>query len=158
MSRLLTFRFLRRVAPETGALVVELRDRVAELLTFRGEIARVLRRGLDLERHLLDDRQPVSVEPGQLARVVGQDPDGRQPEVGEDLVADPPLARVRRKPEREVGLDGVEPVRLQLVGPKLVQEADPAALLAHVQDDAVSLRLDAGERLLELISAVAESE
>ena len=39
---------------------------------------------------------------------------------------------------------------------KLVQEADPAALLAHVEDDAAPFRLDARERLLELLAAVAE--
>ena len=48
------------------------------------------------------------------------------------------------------------PVRLQLVRAELVQEADSAAFLAHVQDDAAPLGLDAGERLLELLAAVAE--
>ena len=137
--------------------MVELRDRVAELLTFRGEVARVLGGRLDLERHLLDDRQPVAVEPRELARIVREDADRRQPEVGEDLVADPPLPRVGREPEREVRLDRVEPVRLQLVGAELVEEADSAALLAHVQDDAaILLGLDARERVLELLAAVAE--
>src|SRR6188508_1188046 len=89
--------------PRGVRLMVELGDRVAELLTFGGEIARVLGGRLDLEGNLLDDRQPVSVETGQLARVVRENPDRGKAEVGEDLVADSPLPRVRRKSEREVG-------------------------------------------------------
>ena len=54
--------------------------------------------------------------PGDLLRVVRQDADRRQPEVGEDLVADPVVARVGREAELEVRLDRVEPVLLQLVG------------------------------------------
>ena len=42
--------------------MVELRDRVAELLALRGEVARVLGLRLDLDRHLLDDGQAEAVE------------------------------------------------------------------------------------------------
>ena len=136
--------------------MVEPRDRVAELLTFRAEVALVLGRRVDLERYLLDDRQSVAVEARQLLRVVREDANRRQPEVGEDLVADPPLPRVGRESEREVRLDGVEPVRLQLVGPELVQEADSAPFLAHVEDDAAALLLDPRERALQLLAAVAQ--
>ena len=80
-----------------------------ELLTFRGEVARVLGLRLDLDRHLLDDGQAEAVEPRELAGVVRQDPDRRQSEVGEDLVPDPPLPCVGREPELEVRLHGVEP-------------------------------------------------
>ena len=79
----------------------------------------------------------------------------RETEVGEDLIADPPLSRVGREAEREVGLYGVEAVRLQLVRLQLVQESDTASLLPHVEDDAAALGLDACERALELLSAVA---
>src|SRR3712207_8550117 len=48
----------------------------------------------------------------------------RQAEVGEDLVADPVVAHVRREAELEVRLDGVEPVLLELVGLELVEQAD----------------------------------
>ena len=113
------------VALEAGALVVELRDRVAELLTFRGEVALVLGVGLDLERHLLDDGEPVAVEPRELPRVVREDADRRQPEVGEDLVADAPLPRVGREPEREVRLDRVEAGRLELVCRSLFRSPMP---------------------------------
>src|SRR6185437_5562433 len=42
-----------------------------------------------------------------------------------------------------------------LVGGELVQQADPAALLAHVEEDAAALARDLRERLLELLAAVA---
>ena len=58
-------------------------------------------------------------------------------------------------PELEVGVDGVEALLLQLVGPQLVQQADAAALLREVEQDALALLLDAQQRVLELLAAVA---
>ena len=58
------------------------------------------------------------------------------------------------KPRREVRLDGVEPLLLQLVGLQLAEEADPAALLREVEDHALALRLDPAQRELELLAAV----
>ena len=98
--------------------------------------------GGDLDRHLLDDREPEALDAGELLRVVRQDPDRRQAEVGEDLVADPVLARVGREAELEVRLDRVEPLLLELVRPQLVQQADAAALLRHVEQHAALLRRD----------------
>ena len=43
------------------------------------------------------------------------------------------------KPELEVRLDGVEPLLLQLVGLELVQQADAAPLLRHVEEHAALL-------------------
>src|SRR5437588_9428105 len=60
---------------------------VAELVTFRGEIADVLRRRRGLDRHLLDYLEPEALDARDLLRIVREDPDRRQPEVGEDLVA-----------------------------------------------------------------------
>ena len=112
---------------------------VPELVALRGEVAAVLGVRRHLDRHLLDHRQPVALEPADLLRVVRQDPDRREAEVGEDLVADPPLARVGREAELEVRLDRVEPLLLQLVGAQLVEQADPATLLGHVEQHAAVL-------------------
>src|SRR5262249_7386994 len=68
-----------RVLLEARTLVMELRDRVAQLLTFGCEVALVLGRRLGLERHLLDNGEAVAVEPGELAGVVREDADRRQP-------------------------------------------------------------------------------
>src|SRR2546426_6015679 len=64
---------LQRLVPHV--LMVKL---VAELVTFRGQIACVLRRRLGLDRHLLDHLQAVPLDPGDLLRVVRQDPDRRE--------------------------------------------------------------------------------
>ena len=93
--------------------------------------------------------------PVSLLRVVREDADRRQPEVGEDLDADPVLARVGGEAELEVRLDRVEALLLQLVGLQLVQQADAAALLRHVEEHAALLGADPRERELELLAAVA---
>ena len=113
-----TFRLQLRVEPQV--LVVQ---PVPELPPLGGQVVAVLVVRRHLDRHLLHDPQPVALEARDLARVVRQDPDRREPEVGEDLVADPPLPRVLREPELEVRLDGVEPaLLLELVRAELVEE------------------------------------
>src|SRR5438132_5838377 len=67
---------------------------VAELVTFRGEVARVLLRRRRLDRHLLDHLEPEPLDTGDLLRVVREDADRGQAELGEDLVADPVVAHV----------------------------------------------------------------
>src|SRR5437773_11282920 len=89
---------------------------VAELVTFRGEVARVLLRRCRLDRHLLDHLEPESFDTGDLLRVVREDADRGQTELGEDLVADPVVAHVRLKPELDVRFNRVEAVLLELVG------------------------------------------
>ena len=79
----------------------------------------------------------------------------RQAEVDEDLRADAVVAQVDRQAELEVGVDGVEPAVLQLVGVELVEQADPAALLGEVEQHAAALALDHRQRRLELLAAVA---
>ena len=81
--------------------------------------------------------------------------DRREPEVGEDLRADPVLTQVGWEAELEVRLDRIEPVLLQLVRLQFVQEADAATLLRHVEKDAALLRADPCQRLVELLAAVA---
>ena len=131
-------------------------ESVSELIPLGGQIPPVLVVRDDLERHLLDHVEAEPVEAGDLLRVVREDPDRGEAEVGEDLVADPPVARVHGEAEREVCLDGVEPLGLELVGAQLVEKPDPAALLRHVEEDAAPLARDLRERLLALLAAVAE--
>src|SRR5262245_1952163 len=148
--------FRSGVGLETDALVVKLLpEEVAELVALGVEIAPVLVVREHLDRHLLDDRQAVRLDPLHLARIVREEPDGGQAEVGEDLVPEAVLARVRREAELDVRLDRVEALLLQLVGAELVQEPDAPALLGHVQKHAVVLPADLSERLLELLAAVA---
>ena len=57
--------------------------------------------------------------------------------------------------ERVVGFDGVEALVLELVGAELGHEADAAAFLLLVEQDAGAFVGDAGEREVELVVAVA---
>ena len=66
------------------------------------------------------------------------------------------VALVVAESERQVGVHGVEPAILERVGAHLVDEADPAALLAQVQHEAaLACAPICLERHLELIAAVA---
>ena len=129
---------------------------VAELVALGPQVAEVVLLRRHLDRHRRGDRQAVALEPDDLARVVGQQADGREAEVGEDLRADAVVAQVGREAELEVGLDRVEALLLQLVGAELVEQADAAALLGEVEQDAATLRPSiCSQRLLELRAAVA---
>src|SRR5829696_2274130 len=125
-----------------------------ELRLLRLQIPPVLSVGRNLDRHLLDDREAEALEADDLLRVVREDADRREAEVGEDLVPDTPVARVGGEAELEVRLDRVEAVFLQLVCAQLVEEADPAPLLGHVQEYAALLGADAAKREVELLAAV----
>ena len=79
----------------------------------------------------------------------------REAQVHQDLGADPVVAQVGRHAQLEVGVDGVEALLLELVGLELVEQADAAALLGEVEQHAAALLLDAQQRVLELLAAVA---
>jgi len=99
---------------------------------------------LDLQRHPLDDLQAVPLEPGSLRGVVGQQPQGRQSEVDEDLGPCAVVAEVRREAQLDVGLDRVAALLLQGVRHELPEDADPPALVpADVDQDALPLLGDA---------------
>ncbi len=73
----------------------------------------------------------------------------------QDLSPDPVLAQVHREAEGLVRLDGVHATVLQVVRLELVRQADPAALLAQVHQDAALLRGQHLHGLVELHPAVA---
>ena len=76
-------------------------------------------------------------------------------EVLQDLRADPVLPQVGRKAQLDVGLDRVEALLLKLVGLELVDQADAAALLAHIEQYAAALLLDLLHCSGKLLAAVA---
>ena len=73
----------------------------------------------------------------------------------QDLHADAVVALVGLEAEPLVGLDGVEPLVLQLVGADLVGQADAAPFLVQVQQHAAALLGDPLHRRVELRAAVA---
>src|SRR5579875_4008734 len=137
---------------ELEILMVQL---VAELIPLGGQIANVLGMRRHLDRHLLGHLEAVRLEAGDLLRVVRQEAQRRDPQVGEDLVADAPLPLVGGEAEGEVRVDRVEAPLLQLVGLQLVEQADAAPLLRHVEEHPSAFGGDRRKRRLELLAAVA---
>src|SRR5690606_19362264 len=119
------------------------------------EVAGVVGAGRYLDGHALDDLQPVAAQPDALLRVVRHETELGDAEVAEDLAADAVVAVVHLEPEGLVGLDGVHPLLLQLVGLQLVDEPDAAALLLHVEHNALPRALDLLHGPRELVAAVA---
>ena len=137
---------------ERQALVVE---DVAEALPLGAQVILVVWVGHGLNRELVGDREAVALESVDLLRVVGQDPDARQPEIHEDLSADAVVAKVGWKAELQVRVHGVQPVLLELVSAQLVEQPDAAALLREIEQDAGAFALDHRERRIELFPAIA---
>src|SRR5687767_8132428 len=147
--------FLFVVAVQLALMMDRRADRVPELLPLRLEVVAVVVVGLDLDRLLRHGREPEPADPRDLPRVVREHADGREPEVGEDLRADPVLARIRLEAELEVRLDRVEALLLELVRPELVEQADAAPLLGEIEHDAEPFGLDPFQCTRELLAAVA---
>src|SRR5262245_4545097 len=123
--------------------VARQREEVAELLDLGPEVALVGRVDRRLEGHALGDLEAVARHAAVLRRVVREEAHRAHAEVEEDLRADAVVAVVGLEAEPLVGLDGVEPLLLERVRADLVEEADAAALLAHVEGDAAALGRDA---------------
>src|SRR5918995_3569310 len=108
------------------------------------------------ERYPLGDLDPVVLEVAHLLGVVGQQPDLTDPEVPEDLGRRAVVPGVGRQSEIQVGVHGVAPALLELVGLQLGHQPDAAALVpAQVDDDATALSHDPVHRLVELRTTVA---
>src|SRR5207244_7193742 len=118
------------VLAEAQVLVVEL-ERMPEPVALRLQVTEVLGVRGDLDRLLADDAEPEALEADDLLRVVREDADRRQAEVGEDLRPDAVLARVDRIAELDVRVDRVAPLLLEPVFAPLREEPDASALLAQ---------------------------
>src|SRR5215470_1426619 len=129
--------------------------KMAHLLPLGHEIASIGLGGRHLDGHPLDHLEPIALDADDLLRVVGEDAQLLRPQVHEDLRPDTVVAQVGLEAQGLIGFHGVLAVVLDLVGPQLVDEADPTSLLAHVHEDAAAFTLDDRERLVELRAAVA---
>ena len=89
-----------------------------------------------------------------LGGVVGDEADGVDAQLFQDLGGELELAAVGFVAQLEVGFDGVEALVLKLVGAELGHEADAAAFLLLVEEDAGAGVGDGGEGEFELLAAV----
>lgn len=106
-------------------------------------------------REAFGDADAVLLEGGDLFGVVGHEADGGDVEEAEDFGGKLEVAAVGGVAEFEVGFDGIAAVVLELVGAELGHEADAAAFLLLVEEDAAAGFGDGGEGELELLAAIA---
>ena len=128
---------------------------VAHLFAFRFEIVRVVDGLGDEGGDAFDDLDAGELESFDFFGVVGDEADGGDVELLEHLGGEFEDAAVGFVAKLEVGLDGVAAVVLEFVGAELCHEADTAAFLLLVEEDAGAGGGDGGEGELELLAAVA---
>src|SRR5665213_145931 len=147
-SRELPTRAAARALASSGSTVwsedvIEALEEVTHALALGAEVLDVLRGGHRLDVHPLDDVEPEALETSVLCGIVGHEPHGGHAQVDQDLGTDAVLARVGRKAQLEVGIDGVEALLLEVVGAQLVGEADAPSLMApQVHEHAAPVLVD----------------
>ena len=132
-----------------------LADEVAHFFALGGEVALVGGFGGDFGGDALDDLDAGLFEGFDLFGVVGDEADGRNVHCLEDSCGELKMAAVGFITEFEVGFDGVEALVLKFVGAEFCHEADAAAFLLFVEEDAGAGVGDGGEGELKLLAAVA---
>src|SRR5213595_2423168 len=142
--------FLIRASSFANAL-----EQVPELRLFCLEIFFVVRIGFGPDRHLLDHFQTVALEPDNFLRVICEEPELSHAQIEKNLCAESVIAQIGCVSEFRVGLYGVEPFLLQLVSVDFCRQSDTAALLPHVNQNALTFLLDLPHRRVQLISAIA---
>eukprot|EP01022_Parablepharisma_sp_SALTPOND_P024123 TRINITY_DN5305_c1_g4_i2.p1 TRINITY_DN5305_c1_g4~~TRINITY_DN5305_c1_g4_i2.p1 ORF type:complete len:914 (+),score=247.13 TRINITY_DN5305_c1_g4_i2:98-2839(+) len=128
---------------------------VPHLVALGAQVGFVFGAGGYLQRHPLHHRKAVALQSHHLLGVIGHQAHLADPQVGQDLRPDSIVAHVGREAQALVGLHGVGPSVLQLIGLELVHQADAPALLAHVQEHSAALVVDHLEGLGKLVAAVA---
>jgi len=147
-------KFSPSVGCATPALVFKLKQ-MAQFRFFRVQIPGVVLVFLHLQRNALHHLEPVSFQSFDLAGIVGQQPHAPHAEIFQNLRANAVIPQIRRKTETQIGVHRVQSLFLQLVGLQLVNEADAAAFLPHVQQHAGAFRADLAQRRRQLRSAIA---
>src|SRR5437868_3685046 len=107
------------------------------------------------DRHALIDGQAVTFETDKFPRIIGNRPDRLEAEIEKNLGADSVVAQVRLEAEPLIRFDGIDSLVLKLVGLELVEQADAAALLIEIDDDALSFFGNHFHRGVELPTTVA---
>ena len=130
-------------------------DEVAHFFAFGFEVEGVVGGFGDEGGEAFGDADPVLLEGGDLFGIVGDEADCGDVEEPEDFGGELEVAAVGGVAEFEVGFDGVAAVVLELVGAEFGHEADAAAFLLLVEEDAAAGFGDGGEGELELLAAVA---
>ena len=84
-------------------------EQVPELLSLGRQIVGVVSARVHHQRHPFFHLQAIAAEAGDLTRVVGEQPQPVDAEVGEDLRTNAVVAQISRESEPLIGFNGVEP-------------------------------------------------
>ena len=122
---------------------------------FGRQVLGIVRVGIHPDGKLLDNFQAVPLQSNHLLWVIGEQSDGLQSQVNQYLRADTIIPEVHRKTELEIGIDGIQSVFLQFIGPYLVGQTDASPFLPHIQYYPTPFVLNALHRGMQLRPAVA---
>ena len=131
------------------------RQKMAQLVALRGQIANVFAARRHRDGNSIDDRQAIAFQTDALGRVVRQQTHAPDSKIVKDLRAHTVVALIRLEPQHLVGDDRVGAMVLQVVCPELVHQPDASAFLAHIEKNAESLLLDHPHGMIELLAAIA---
>src|SRR5207247_10607840 len=92
----------RTLGARPAISVRERRKEMPELVALRAQVLPVGFVGRDLDRHALGDVQAVALQPDDLLRVVGEQPEVLHAQIHEDLGADPVVAQTGPAAERSL--------------------------------------------------------
>src|SRR4029450_3834625 len=144
--------FVIRISSFADAL-----EQVPELRLFCLEIFFVVRIGFRPDRHLLDHFQTVALQADNFLRVICEESEPSHAEIEKNLCAEPVIAQVSCVSKFRVGFYGIESFLLQLVSVDFCRQSDTAALLSHVNQNALAFLLDLPQCRVHLISAIASA-
>jgi len=128
---------------------------VPHAFLFGREIIKVGLVGGDLDRHSFGNGDAVALQADYLFGIVREQADFAHPQIRQNLRPDSIIAQIRFEAQSRIGIYGVAPVVLQFIGSDLVDQADAAPFLAHINNDALPRIADHSHRGVQLIAAVA---
>ncbi len=144
-----------RLSPNLGRAWRPLWDEVVHFVAFGGDVVFGEFGGGGDNGDGFGDFEAESLEASAFGGVVGNQPHFADAEVVEDLGSESVVALVGFESEGFVGFDGVEAAILEFVGAELVDDADAAAFLSDVEDDAGAFGFDHLEGGGKLVTAIA---
>src|SRR4051794_40772785 len=114
---------------------------MTELLLLRRKVAGVEFVGIDLDRHTLDDLQPVAFQTDNLLRIVRHQPHLMETEIDKDLRAESIVAKIGLEAERFVRFHRILTLILKRISEQLIGQPDATSFLTHVENDTPPLPL-----------------
>src|SRR5262249_32221924 len=123
--------------------------------SFCSHVAQVIGIDRGLKRHAACDFDAGPGQTLELGGIVGQENNARAVEHLQHARGDAVVALVVVEAKRRIGINRVETVVLQLIGPHLVGEAYTAASVCKIKHDPAAEIFEPSDGKLKLVAAVA---